>query len=356
VEGALRQSTPGRAFTLGVIAALPLMTATASAATIGTAAAKSGSVMASGIGLLGVLGVLLGPVIGCLGAWIGVKASLKSAASERERDLVIRQTRATIILVFGFLVAMGLATPLANRIWNTQTGMAITLAVGLPVLYVVVLLTMVLRFKKALDRVRAEEEPKWSAETAARQAEAWKTYEYKSSRTFLGLPLLHIRTGRRRGEKLRPAVGWIAVGDLSIGVLVSVGGIAVGGISFGGLSLGLAAMGGAAFGALSFGGAAFGLWAATGGLAVGYLAHGGCALAWHAAQGGMAVARDFALGGSAYAAHANDAVARETIGAMPFFRGADAFSRQPLLINLVWLPLLLIYWQARRVRMKALAS
>ena len=43
VEGALRQTTPGRAFTLGVIAALPLMTASASAATIGTAAAKSGA-------------------------------------------------------------------------------------------------------------------------------------------------------------------------------------------------------------------------------------------------------------------------------------------------------------------------
>src|SRR5712671_1527706 len=37
VEGALRMSTPGRAFTLGVLAALPLMKTSATAATLGTA-------------------------------------------------------------------------------------------------------------------------------------------------------------------------------------------------------------------------------------------------------------------------------------------------------------------------------
>ena len=351
VEGALRQSSPGRAFTLGVVAALPIMTASASAATIGTAAAKSGAV-AAGVGWLGMLAVLFGPLVGCLGAWIGVKASLESAESERERALILRQTKWMIGLVLGFLVVMGFAMPFAVKIWNRDAGTAIVLVAALPVLYVAALVAMIVYFKRAHDRLRAEEAPTRSAEAAARRAEAWKTYEYKSAWTLLGLPLVHVRTGRPRGEKLRPAVGWIAVGDMAIGVLFAVGGFAIGGVCIGGFSIGLVALGGAALGALSYGGLAVGLWAATGGLAIGYLAHGGCALAWHAASGGMAVAHDFAIGGSTHAAHANDALAKEAIGGIPFFRLAEAFMRQPILINLVWLPLILMLVQARRARRK----
>jgi RNA polymerase sigma factor (sigma-70 family) len=347
VEGALRQSTPGRAFTLGVIAALPLMTASASAATIGTAAAKGGAA-ATGAGWLAVFGVLLGPIVGCLGAWFGVKASLESAESERERELIRRQARQVIGLVLGFLVVLVLAISFQTRIWKSPTTAAIVLNGAIPILYVVALLVTMLRFRRAHLRLRAEEAPRRSPEYAARHAEAWKTFEYKSRWTLLGLPLVHVRTGRPYGTKLRPAVGWIAIGDVSIGVLVSVGGFAVGGISIGGLSLGVLAMGGVSLGALAFAGIAIGLWAAMGGLAIGYLAHAGCALAWHAAEGGLAAARDFALGDLAYAAHANDATARQAIGSLRFFQLAEALLRQPLWFSVVWLPLLLIIWQARR--------
>ncbi len=346
VEGALRQSTPGRAFTLGVIAALPLMTASASAATIGAAAAKTGAA-ATGMGLLGVLPVLLGPIVGCLGAWVGVKANLDHAESERERALILRHTRWMMALVAGALVAIGVATPFESKIWHDHTATAMVLASALPILYVAGLLTVILRFKRAQDRVRAEEAPRRTPEAVARHAEAWKTYDYRSPWMLFGLPLVHIRSGRLRGEKLRPAVGWIAIGDLAVGVFVSIGGIAIGGLSIGGLSVGLLTLGGLSLGALSFGGMAIGLWGATGGLAIGFLAQGGCALAWHAAQGGMAVARDFAVGIPAYGAHANDAPAREAIKSLDFFRVADAIMRQPLIRDLVWLPFLLIVWQSR---------
>ncbi len=348
VEGALRQSTPGRAFTLGVIAALPLLTVSASAATIGTAAAKSG-VAVTGIGLLGLVGALLGPVVGGFGAWFGVKASLESAASERERALIIRQTRRMIALVLGFLVVMVAAIFFQTRIWSSATTAAIVLCAALPIIYAVALTTMMLRFQRAHARVIAEEAPRRDPETAIRRAEAWKTYEYKSRWTLLGLPLVHVRSGRPYGEKLRPAVGWVAIGDVSIGVLVSVGGIAFGGISIGGASVGLVAIGGISLGALAMAGMAFG-YAATGGLAVGYLAHGGCAVAWHAAHGGMAAAYDFALGATAHAPHANDALARQTIDSLGFFHLANAFLRQPLWFSLAWIPLLLIPWQAIRAR------
>src|SRR5512138_1756277 len=55
VAGALKQTKPGKCFTLGVIAALPLLATTAKAATVGTALAKHGSVAAKATGSGGVL-------------------------------------------------------------------------------------------------------------------------------------------------------------------------------------------------------------------------------------------------------------------------------------------------------------
>jgi len=215
---------------------------------------------------------------------------------------------------------------------------------------VLALVVMMLRFRRVHLRIRAEDAPRRSAESDARHAEAWKTFEYISPWKFLGLPLLHIRTGRVRGARLRPAIGWIAIGDVAIGVLLSVGGLAVGGLSIGGFSIGLIAMGGVSLGAVAFAGIALGVYAATGGLAIGYLAHGGCALGWHAAEGGMAVARDFALGDSASAAHANDAAAQQATSAIRFFDVANHLLRHPWIFAIAWSPLLLTIWQAQRAR------
>jgi hypothetical protein len=137
--------------------------------------------------------------------------------------------------------------------------------------------------------------------------------DYQSKARLLGLPLLHVATGRlvdgvyRRGV----AKGWIAIGDVAMGAFAA-GGISVGGVSVGGL----------AAGALPVGGFALGL-AAIGGLAVGALAVGGAAFGWSGAWGGLAVAHDFAHGGAAVAAHANDATAASYFAAHPFFRAAS---------------------------------
>jgi hypothetical protein len=113
--------------------------------------------------------------------------------------------------------------------------------------------------------------------------------EYRSKAQLLGLPLIHIVTGtpgRGRGV----ATGWIAVGDIALGVLFAVGGVAVGGFSVGGVSLGL----------LGFGGVALGF-AAVGGFAAGVLALGGAAFGGYAAIGGLAIAGEYAMGGLALA-------------------------------------------------------
>lgn len=118
-------------------------------------------------------------------------------------------------------------------------------------------------------------------------------YEYKSSRTLCGLPLVHICFGLGRCR----AKGVIACGNIATG-LVAFGGLSAGLISAGGLSLGLVALGGIAAGAVALGGLAIGLFA-LGGLAVGLLAIGGCALGQYTA-GGAVRGSVMAVGGSAF--------------------------------------------------------
>ena len=88
-------------------------------------------------------------------------------------------------------------------------------------------------------------------------------YEYKSSATLFGMPLIHIVSGPGTGGTLKPAKGFIAIGNVAIGV-IAIGGIAVGVIALAGVSFGLVCLGGVALGIL--GGA--------GGLATGYIAVG----------------------------------------------------------------------------------
>jgi len=58
VEGALERTNPGKVFTLGVLAALPALTISAKAATLGATAAK-GSATAKAAGAMGLFGALL---------------------------------------------------------------------------------------------------------------------------------------------------------------------------------------------------------------------------------------------------------------------------------------------------------
>jgi RNA polymerase sigma factor (sigma-70 family) len=97
VAGALKQTTPGKTFTLGVIAALPLLPATAKAATVGTALANHGSMAAKTTALGGFLQgsskILLGfvywmaPVLP-LGGYIGYKMGGDCQHNEQTRRSV----------------------------------------------------------------------------------------------------------------------------------------------------------------------------------------------------------------------------------------------------------------------------
>ena len=98
VEGALERTGPGKAFTLGVVAALPALALPASAATVGTAAAKGAAAAKTSLAL-GSLGAVLGPVIGLLGGAFGAWASIHHTKSSRERQFMVRMN----VLVWGYV-------------------------------------------------------------------------------------------------------------------------------------------------------------------------------------------------------------------------------------------------------------
>ena len=93
-------------------------------------------------------------------------------------------------------------------------------------------------------------------------------FEYRSTRTVWGLPLIHIaHNGERHAFDEPPAAvarGIVAIGDVAIG-LVAIGGFAAGGVAIGGMSIGV----------MSLGGITLGLLLAAGGLAAGVFAAGG---------------------------------------------------------------------------------
>ena len=117
-------------------------------------------------------------------------------------------------------------------------------------------------------------------------------YEYKSQRTFRGLPLVHIHI---KNNSLVRARGIIAIGNVAVGV-VSVGCFSAGLVSLGVLSLGLLlSVGCLSAGLLSAGCVAVGVIAA-GCFAIGWLGLGGIVYAAYGA-GGIVRAAEIAVGG-----------------------------------------------------------
>ncbi len=97
-------------------------------------------------------------------------------------------------------------------------------------------------------------------------------FEYRSTRTVWGLPLIHIAHDAG-GERMALARGIVAIGDMAVG-LVAIGGFAFGGVTVGGMTVGVISLGGLAAGLLlAIGGMAFGGFAA-GALAFGVVAAG----------------------------------------------------------------------------------
>jgi zinc protease len=371
IESALKRSAPSAVLTAAVLAGLPSIgAATASAASMSgiakgsvPAAKAAASVGASAVG---------GALLGIAGATLGTWCSWQTARYRRERDLY---RQAIIIYIIGFAVFMVPFAAMELGWWGPRV-IGQTAYLTWFILWMLSFFgasgllgwRMIRQWRCVVAEEVAAGSPELPMTPFRRWQSRWEGRQWTSSLRLLGLPLVDINFGSpqpsrdellSRSRQVHTARGWIAFGDRAYGAIFAMGSVAVGGIAVGGFSAGLIALGGLSLGGLAvgglslgvigvggvgsgiiaMGGAAIGVFAA-GGLAIGWLAFGGGAIAWKAANGGYACAHDFAVGGTATAAHANDHAAEAFVEQNGFFGTAErlttAMSQLP-----GWWPLVL---------------
>ena len=331
VEGALAQTCPGQQFTLSVLSALPALTLSAKAAVLGGAAAK-GSAAAKSAGAMGLLGALFTPLAIVFGNYASYRMSVNEAHTDQERHHVKQ------LFLNSLLVAIGLSAILAVPLFamfHDKTDLPTLCGVLFSQMVVIYFLTLagfvfatLQKRRRYLARVLAEEYQGQFPPAA---------FEYRSRFSLFGLPLIHIRTGDRFDVMRGPVKAWIAIGSShAVGVIFASGGLAIAPISFGGIAIGFLSFGAIGLGLFAVGAIPVGVWA-FGAAGVGWQVFCGCGIAWHSAVGGIVVARDFAMGGLAIAAQANNTIAHRFFDQDSFFLVGTTISKHNLLLMLAWI-------------------
>lgn len=312
VEGALLRSTPGKLFTIGVLASLPALSPPAKAASVGAAMAAAGK-GAGAMGKFTLFATIMASVSGLISSVMALRMNLDQSRTKRERRRVVLVTIALVGSFWAFIGLMfgmvGLASVRPESLGTIAAGNQV-LILGFTVGWCCLLFYHMRKQAELRAQERALHPELF---TDPRFCEGSKAAEYKSCATFLGLPLVHVRYGMQElGQK--PVFGWIAMGDRAVGLLFAWGGVAVGFCAVGAVSIGVFSFGGIAFGFLAAGAVCFGWWA-MGGISVGVHALGSLsATAWETAQGGFFVLSNYvATGKFAVAPHANDAIAWLTL-------------------------------------------
>jgi RNA polymerase sigma factor (sigma-70 family) len=327
VESALERSNPGKAFTLAVLATIPLLTTSAKAATLAAAAAK-GTAAAKGATALGVFNTIFAPLVGFIGPWIQYRAFLAAAQTDSERKGIQSYFRRLLAIMLGFAVLLLALIVFGQKFVPRHPQLFAGVLLTLVAAYIAAAVRMGIWAKRMFRQLREER-------ASVGESQPPLLWEYRSRLELLGLPLVHFRFNRSAVQR-GPVKAWIAAGDFAFGVLFAFGGLAVAPLSIGGIAIGLMPCGGAALGVFAIGGFALGAWV-FGGFALGWQALGGCALAWNAAIGGLAIARDYAIGGIAQAAHANNDIASQFMKTNLFFKITEILSRHIAWLNLLWL-------------------
>ena len=337
VEGALERSNPGKAFTLSVVAALSGITISAQAATMGIAAAKGGAA-AKSAGALGLVAAIFSPLLIVFGNYIGYRIGMDEAHSEEERQFIKSFYRRILIVTLTLTVALGVGLLFVRQ---PHFSIAVKFGVvfmGAVVFYLIaVLANMFLasaRRRTYYSKIHAEEHAGVFPKPA---------FEYRSRATFLGLPLVHIRIGDRFDMLQKPVKGWIAMGNIAIGGLFAFGGIVVAPFGIGFCVFGLIPFAGIAIGLIPMGGIALGGWT-YGGLAIGWQSLGCFAIALNTAAGNIAIARDYAMGHIAFAAHVNT-TDPEMILPRWYSKGGELLQRYSLWMNFLWIAPLFAQWR-----------
>jgi RNA polymerase sigma factor (sigma-70 family) len=341
IEGALKRSSPGKAFTIGVLAALPVITSSATAASFGAGLIKGGVGAKAGAGLVGS-SALAGPLIGFFSTYLGYKMSLDGATSEKEVRFIKRFYGLLVVFIVAPILLVSLAAWARPMALSHPTLFA-GLMMGLVTSWIPATAFLVIWTRGKLRQLNA------TPETIPSQT---SVFEYRTRACLFGLPLIHVRLGATWASQREPVKAWIAFADdVAIGVIFAFGGMAIAPICVGGFAIGGLVFGGFAAGILCYAGFAVGPWV-VGGMVSGLMAVGGCAFGWKAALGGIAIAREFAQGGVVVAPHANDALATAYISSNAFFRNAFSLVTKWLWPTLLFslLPSLVIWGATKRKR------
>jgi len=150
VEDTLVRSGPGKAFAVGVIAALPaLITPPASAAVAGIAA--QGAPAAKTLVGTGLTGAILGPILGLPAALFGAWFSFKNLDSPRQRRFRIR-----LFIIWWLLLLVSLGLPLTLFYAGLMPVWALALCLAV---YAILLLALIVWTKVGQRRMQNEECP-----------------------------------------------------------------------------------------------------------------------------------------------------------------------------------------------------
>jgi RNA polymerase sigma factor (sigma-70 family) len=345
VEGALERTAPDQTFTHNVLSALPNLAIVAGSGAAGGSAAIQAGATGKVAASAGGMAAFFGPMAGLFGAAIGTKLAIASTTSQREKRFVRKAWLAMWLGAALYCVAAGFGVHLAEAFRQAHPLRFAGGLIGSVFCYGAAQGAFCLWMARVQSRIRNEDMREPSHLLHGRTS-----YEYRSRRTLLGLPLLHIRFGFDEKETALPAKGWIAVGQVAHGIVFAAGARAIGLVSVGAMAIGVFAWGGCGIGMLAFGGVSLGV-AATGGGAIGYVAYGGGAVGWQGAAGGSAIARHFAQGGAAFAEHANDRAAQNFMHTNEFFRHAAGFTGTMILLSWLLMAVPAYYiWRLKRRR------
>jgi len=158
IESKLTRSRPGAAFTMGVLAALSLVSPPTAGAAIMTvvAAGKGATPLAKGAVSSVGPGAILGPGIGFFAGWLGMKAVGLTARSDRERLCVTRHCRRMIFYSFALCALLVLTLIQAGELYPvTSAGIVLGVLVWVGVL-VATIFGINSRMQRDVRRIRAE--------------------------------------------------------------------------------------------------------------------------------------------------------------------------------------------------------
>src|SRR5438876_1308049 len=104
VESALGRTNPGKAFTVSILATIPMLTTSAKAATLG--AAVKGAATAKSAAAMGLFNAIFAPVLGFVGPWLQYRAFLAAAKTDHERQNIQSFYHRLLALMLGFGVLL----------------------------------------------------------------------------------------------------------------------------------------------------------------------------------------------------------------------------------------------------------